>query len=67
LICSVENFALETAEEATNLRETLTAPLMSWTLLALLLAATLVGALTFARRNWPGMLGDEATYLMQHL
>jgi hypothetical protein len=33
--------------------------------LGLLLAATLVGALTFDRRSWPGLVGDEATYLMQ--
>src|SRR3954465_8566155 len=37
----------------------------SWALLSLLLAATLVGALTFDRRSWPGLVGDEATYLMQ--
>jgi hypothetical protein len=37
----------------------------SWALLALLLAATLIGALTFDRRSWPGLVGDEATYLMQ--
>ncbi len=37
----------------------------SWGLLALLLAATLIGALTFDRRSWPGLVGDEATYLMQ--
>src|SRR3954453_4912993 len=37
----------------------------SWALLSLLLTATLVGALTFDRRSWPGLVGDEATYLMQ--
>ena len=37
----------------------------SWAALALLLAATLVGAVTFDRRTWPGLIGDEATYLMQ--
>jgi hypothetical protein len=37
----------------------------SWASLGLLLAATLVGALTFDRRSWPGLVGDEATYLMQ--
>ncbi len=37
----------------------------SWAVLCLLLAATLVGALTFDRRSWPGLVGDEATYLMQ--
>src|SRR3954463_3641410 len=37
----------------------------SWALLSLLLAATLIGALSFDRRSWPGLVGDEATYLMQ--
>ncbi|HEX9942142.1 MAG TPA: hypothetical protein VGG03_09010 [Thermoanaerobaculia bacterium] len=37
----------------------------SWAVLGLLLAATLGGALTFDRRSWPGLVGDEATYLMQ--
>jgi hypothetical protein len=37
----------------------------SWAVLGLLLAATLIGALTFDRRAWPGLVGDEATYLMQ--
>jgi hypothetical protein len=37
----------------------------SWAALCLLLAATLIGALTFDRRSWPGLVGDEATYLMQ--
>jgi hypothetical protein len=38
---------------------------LSWAALALLLAALLVGAVTFDRRSWPGLVGDEATYLMQ--
>ena len=29
-----------------------------------LLVATLVGAASFDRRSWPGLVGDEATYLM---
>ena len=29
-----------------------------------LLLATLLGAATFDRRSWPGLVGDEATYLM---
>jgi hypothetical protein len=33
--------------------------------LGLLLAATLAGAATFDRRSWPGLVGDEATYLLQ--
>ena len=37
----------------------------SWAALGLLLACTLIGALTFDRRSWPGLVGDEATYLMQ--
>jgi hypothetical protein len=37
----------------------------SWAVLGLLLAATLAGALSFDRRSWPGLVGDEATYLMQ--
>lgn len=37
----------------------------SWAVLGLLLAATLGGALTLDRRSWPGLVGDEATYLMQ--
>ena len=37
---------------------------VSWLALAALLAATLVGAATFDRRSWPGVVGDEATYLM---
>ncbi|HEX4965592.1 MAG TPA: hypothetical protein VF173_32580 [Thermoanaerobaculia bacterium] len=38
---------------------------LSWALLTLLLAAVLVGAVCFDRRSWPGLVGDEATYLMQ--
>jgi hypothetical protein len=38
---------------------------LSWAILALLLVATLVGAVSFDRRSWPGLVGDEATYLMQ--
>lgn len=34
-------------------------------MLGLLLAATLGGAFTLDRRSWPGLVGDEATYLMQ--
>src|SRR5215203_5053936 len=37
----------------------------SWAMLSLLLAAALGGALTLDRRSWPGLVGDEATYLMQ--
>ncbi len=37
----------------------------SWAFLVLLLATTLVGAAAFDRRSWPGLVGDEATYLMQ--
>lgn len=37
----------------------------SWVALVALLAATLAGALSFDRRSWPGLVGDEATYLMQ--
>jgi len=37
----------------------------SWAALGLLLAATLIGAATLDRRSWPGLVGDEATYLMQ--
>jgi hypothetical protein len=37
----------------------------SWAVLGLLLVATLGGALTLDRRSWPGLVGDEATYLMQ--
>jgi len=38
---------------------------LAWIVLGGLLAATLAGALTFDRRSWPGVVGDEATYLMQ--
>ncbi len=34
-------------------------------MLGLLLAAALGGALTLDRRSWPGLVGDEATYLLQ--
>lgn len=34
-------------------------------LLGLLLAATLLGAVTLDRGDWPGLIGDEAAYLMQ--
>src|SRR6185295_2937026 len=37
----------------------------SWAVLGLLLAATLAGAASLDRRRWPGLVGDEATYLMQ--
>ncbi len=37
----------------------------AWALLAVLLAATLAGAVTFDRAAWPGFVGDEATYAMQ--
>lgn len=36
-----------------------------WTVLVLLLLATLVAAVTFDRGAWPGLVGDEATYAMQ--
>ncbi|HXT52178.1 MAG TPA: hypothetical protein VN811_14130 [Thermoanaerobaculia bacterium] len=36
----------------------------AWLVLALLLAAVMVGAATFDRRTWPSLVGDEATYLM---
>jgi len=38
---------------------------LTWLVLGALLTATLAGALTFDRRSWPGLVGDEATYLMQ--
>ena len=38
--------------------------LTGWIVLILLLALTLAGALTFDRRGWPSVVGDEATYLM---
>ena len=34
-------------------------------MLGLLLAAALAGAASLDRRRWPGLVGDEATYLMQ--
>jgi hypothetical protein len=37
---------------------------LSWSVLGGLLLATLLGAATFDRRQWPGLVGDEATYLM---
>ncbi len=37
---------------------------LAWAALGLLLAATLVGAATLDRRDWPGLVGDEAAYLM---
>jgi hypothetical protein len=37
----------------------------SWAVLAALLIALLAGAATFDRGGWPGLVGDEATYLMQ--
>ncbi len=36
-----------------------------WAVLGLLLAATLAAAATLDRRDWPDLVGDEATYLMQ--
>ena len=38
---------------------------LAWGVLGLLLAATLLGAATLDRRDWPGLVGDEAAYLMQ--
>jgi len=38
---------------------------LSWGALAVLLVATFLGAVTFQRDGWPGMVGDEATYAMQ--
>lgn len=38
---------------------------LGWTLLAVLLGATVVAAITFDRAAWPGLIGDEATYAMQ--
>jgi len=40
-------------------------PTLPRAVLGLLLAATLVGAATLDRRTWPGLVGDESTYLMQ--
>lgn len=39
--------------------------LVGWGILASLLSALLLGALTFDRRQWPQLVGDEAAYLMQ--
>jgi hypothetical protein len=36
----------------------------AWAVLALLLAALLLGAVTFDRRQWPSVVGDEASYWM---
>ena len=36
-----------------------------WAPLAVLLAATVVAAAAVDRASWPGLVGDEATYLMQ--
>ncbi|MEM1245783.1 MAG: hypothetical protein AAGA81_03565 [Acidobacteriota bacterium] len=38
--------------------------LLGWGVLGLLLAALGVGAATFDRASWPGVVGDEATYIM---
>ncbi len=40
-------------------------PLLRWSLLGLLLGANLLLAAALDRRDWPGFVGDEATYLMQ--
>lgn len=37
---------------------------LGWAVLLTLLAALLLGALTFDKRSWPVFAGDEATYLM---
>ena len=37
---------------------------LAWGALGLLLAATLLAAATLDRRDWPGLVGDEAAYLM---
>lgn len=37
---------------------------MGWAVLGLLLAAMLTAAVTLDRRDWPELIGDEATYLM---
>ncbi|MDY7092773.1 MAG: hypothetical protein SX243_07365 [Acidobacteriota bacterium] len=37
----------------------------AWSFLGLLLTANLVAAVLFDRSQWPGLVGDEATYLMQ--
>ncbi|HEX4954584.1 MAG TPA: hypothetical protein VF017_14425 [Thermoanaerobaculia bacterium] len=38
---------------------------LPWAVLGLLLAGLLLAAVTLDRRTWPGLMGDEATYLMQ--
>lgn len=38
---------------------------LPWAVLGLLLAALLLAAATLDRRDWPDLVGDEATYLMQ--
>ncbi len=38
---------------------------LPWAVLGLLLAGLLFAAATLDRRSWPGLMGDEATYLMQ--
>lgn len=40
-------------------------PLLAWSVLGMLLLATAVAAATLDRREWPGLIGDEAAYLMQ--
>ena len=40
------------------------AEILGWGLLCTLLLATLFGAVRFDREGWPGLVGDEATYLM---
>ncbi|HUO87014.1 MAG TPA: hypothetical protein VM617_06455 [Thermoanaerobaculia bacterium] len=37
----------------------------SWAVLVVLLVALVAAAATFSRAGWPGLVGDEATYLMQ--
>ena len=37
---------------------------LSWALLIGLLAALILATLLFSRQAWPGLVGDEATYLM---
>jgi hypothetical protein len=43
----------------------MTASRLGWALLALLLTALVVTAAATDRKAWPGLVGDEATYLMQ--
>lgn len=40
------------------------ARILNWSLLGLLLAALLAGAISLDRSTWPSLMGDEATYLM---